>query len=189
MNQQDDAELHSHRNIQRRRGSDTAEDLRSARTIVERPGPPPVTGSIPSTPSTPVRMIEATAIQAQIALARAQLPGGRGTGVSQAEIDQHTRARIVLDGEPTAQHLAAVAHQTAIASGDTAAIALDLAAARAHRDATDQATTEAIRPSPPRVARRRIRALRRRHRAGWAALAVIAVLVLRKRTRRSRRNS
>lgn len=142
------------------------------------------------TGSTPVRTVDATAIQAQIALARTQLLGGRGTGVSQAEIDQHTRARVVLDGEPTAQHLAAVARQTAIAGGDAAAIALDLAAARQHLDATDRATTEAIRdqPSPPRVAPRRIHALRRRHRAGWAALAVIAVLVLSKRMRRSRRN-
>lgn len=134
-------------------------------------------------------MGDAAAIQAQIALVRAELLGGRGAGVSQAEIDRLTRARIALDGAPTSQHLAAVAEQTAVVRGDTAAIALDVAAARAHLDATVQATTETIHDPVgySRFAARRLNALRRRHRTGWAALAVIAVLV-RMRMRRSREN-
>lgn len=133
---------------------------------------------------------DAAAIQAQIASARAQLLGGRGADVSQTEIDQHTRARILLDGEPTSQHLAAVARQTAIAAGDAAAIALDIAAARQHLTATVQATTEWIHNSvsSSRFGARRVKALRR-HRAGSAMLAAIAVLVLLKRMHTARRNS
>ncbi len=131
---------------------------------------------------------DAAAIQAQIASARAQLLGGRGADVSQTEIDQHTRARIVLDGEPTSQHLAAVARQTAIAGGDAAAIALDIAAARQHLTATVQATTEWIHDpvSSSRFGARSVDALRRR-RAGSAVLAGIAVVTLRKRMRRLRK--
>lgn len=132
---------------------------------------------------------DADAIQARVASVRAELLGGRGAGVSEAEIDRHTRARVVLNGEPTSQHLAAVAEQTAVVSGDTDAIALDVAAARQHLAATVRAATEKIQDpvSSVRFAARRVDGLRR-HGVGWAVLAVIAVLVLRKRMRRSRAN-
>lgn len=140
-------------------------------------------------PTTP-RTADAAAIQAQIISARAHLLGGRGTGASQAEIDQHTRARVVVDGGPTSQHLAAVARQTAIAGGHAAAIALDLAAARAHIDATVQAAAEAIRDQAglPRVATQRVDAQRRRNGAGWLAFSVSLALyvIIRRHVGRSR---
>lgn len=151
----------------------------------------------PAPPSSP----DPAAIQAGIAADRAQLLGGRGTGASQAEIDGRTRARPRLAGEPTPQHLATVARQTAIARGDAAAIALDIAAARDQLATTVQAIRERV--SPSRVAGRQVRAVRERTVAGWAALrtaepvsigaaagaaltvAVAVLLVIRRRGRRS----
>lgn len=138
------------------------------------------------TPPTTRSADDEAGIQAQIALVRAQLLGGRGADVSQTEIDEHTRARIVLDGEPTAQHLAAVAEQTAVVSGDTAAIALDVAAARAHRDATTRAATQACRDqADPRVPVRRFRLSHPRQGRGWLVLSVIVFLIIRRHARTS----
>jgi len=108
------------------------------------------------------------AIQAGIAEDRARLLGGRGLGASQAEIDGRTRARGQLGGEPTPQHLATVARQTAIARGDVAAIALDIAAARDQLATTVQAIR--ARLSPPKLVGRRARAVREATAAGWTAL-------------------
>jgi len=70
------------------------------------------------------------AVQAGVAQLRARLLGGRGPGASSSEIQRSTRARAQLAGRPTAQHLEAVARQAAIARGDRAAIAADIAASR-----------------------------------------------------------
>ena len=58
------------------------------------------------------------AVQAAIEQTRARLLGGRGPGASPEEIDQHTRARTSLGGQPTAQRREAFAHQTALARGE-----------------------------------------------------------------------
>lgn len=70
------------------------------------------------------------AVQAGLAQLRARLLGGRGPGASSSEIERSTRARAQLAGRPTSQHLAAVARQAALARGDRAAIALDIAVTR-----------------------------------------------------------
>lgn len=136
------------------------------------------------------RWEDAAAVQAQVKSVRAEVLGGRGAGVNEAEIDQHTRARVVLNGEPTSQHLAAVAEQTALVSGNTEAIALDVAAARQHLAATIPAATATEKMQDPvssvRFTARRVDALQRHH-IGWAVLAGIAILVLRQRTRRFRK--
>ncbi|MGI8459127.1 MAG: hypothetical protein ACR2LI_13580 [Propionibacteriaceae bacterium] len=141
------------------------------------------------TAGSPPGSTDAAEIQDRIATARAQLLGGRGIGVAQTEIDELTRGRIVLGGEPIAQHLAAVARQTAIAGGDTAAVALDLVATRQHLEATVQATAEVIgdRFGRPRVEVPPIFALRLAW-TGWAILGVV-VVVLGTRARRQVRSS
>ncbi len=139
--------------------------------------------------------VDPAVVQAGIAAARAELLGGRGTGASQAEIDGRTRARPRLGGEPTPQHLAAVARQTAIARGDAAAIALDIAATRDRLADSLQAIRARLRPSE--VAGRRVREATA---AGWARLRAaqpassaagsaaaltVALLLRRRRSRRS----
>ncbi|MGI8576874.1 MAG: hypothetical protein ACR2KG_02940 [Nocardioidaceae bacterium] len=71
--------------------------------------------------------LEAAAVQTRITRAREMLLGGRGPGVGQAEIDQLTRARPQLGGEPTPQYLAAVTRRAAIARRDADAIGMDVA--------------------------------------------------------------
>lgn len=72
--------------------------------------------------------IDTEAVQASVQRARARLLGGRGPGADTSEVDRHTRARPRLDGETTSQHLEVLARATAIARGDAAAIAVDIAA-------------------------------------------------------------
>ncbi|MDQ2881792.1 MAG: hypothetical protein M3Y48_11355 [Actinomycetota bacterium] len=59
------------------------------------------------------------AIQTAIEQTRARLLDGHGPGATRQEIDQHTRARTHLGGQPTAQRLQALAHQTALARGES----------------------------------------------------------------------
>ncbi|MGI8683346.1 MAG: hypothetical protein ACR2JO_14720 [Mycobacteriales bacterium] len=73
---------------------------------------------------------DAAAVQAGVARLRARLLGGRGPDASSSEIERHTRARPELAGLPAAQHLEGVARQAALARGDRAAIAADIAASR-----------------------------------------------------------
>ncbi|MGH3549854.1 MAG: hypothetical protein ACRDQU_17440 [Pseudonocardiaceae bacterium] len=59
------------------------------------------------------------AIQTAIAQTRARLLDGHGPGATPQEINQHTGARTRLGGQPTAQRLQALAHQTALARGES----------------------------------------------------------------------
>ncbi|MEO7193592.1 MAG: hypothetical protein ABIZ05_02040 [Pseudonocardiaceae bacterium] len=59
------------------------------------------------------------AIQTAIEQIRARLLDGRGPGATPQEINQHTRSRTRLGGQPTAQRLQALAHQTALARGES----------------------------------------------------------------------
>jgi len=111
------------------------------------------------------------AVQADLAQLRARLLGGRGPGASSSEIERSTRARAQLAGRPTAQHLEAVARQAALARGDRAAIALDIAATRDELAAGVAALRELIR--------RRWATARRI--VGWGVLAAAVVAVLRRR--------
>lgn len=72
----------------------------------------------------------AAAVQAVIAEHRARLLGGRGPGASTTEIEAATRARPLLGGEPTPQHLQALAHRTTLIRGDPDALALNIATSR-----------------------------------------------------------
>lgn len=78
------------------------------------------------------QMTEAGEVQADIAAVRAQLLGGRGTGASREEVERQTNDRPRLGGRPTPQHLAAVAHQSALARGDVSALEADIAEANDH---------------------------------------------------------
>lgn len=91
--------------------------------------------------------IDPAQVQAGVAQARARLLAGRGTGVSQEEVDRHTRDRTLLAGRPTPQHLAEVAHQSALARGDASAIAADIAEANAHLATTVTAIRQQISPA------------------------------------------
>ncbi|MGH3852277.1 MAG: hypothetical protein ACRDR6_02010 [Pseudonocardiaceae bacterium] len=62
--------------------------------------------------------------QTAIKQARARLLGGRGPGASDQEIDQHTRSRAYIAGQPTAQRREALARRTAIARGDSNALSV-----------------------------------------------------------------
>lgn len=152
----------------------------------------------PPVPAVPAGSADPSAVQAGLAADRARLLGGRGPGASQAEIDQHTRARPQLAGEPTPRHLEAVARQTAIARGDAAAVALDIAAAREQLALTVGAIRDKV--SPRQAITRRMYAARTSLRADqnrWgtggsnraagaaAGLALAAVMVVALRHRRS----
>lgn len=119
-------------------------------------------------PVVPPSPLDPAAVQAGIAETRAQLLGGRGSGASQAEIDRRTRGRSELAGEPTPQHLATVARQTAIARGDAAAIFLDIAATSEQLAGSMQAIRGRVSPSA--VAGRQVRAIRETTATGWSAL-------------------
>jgi len=131
------------------------------------------------TPMAP-RASDPDAIQAGVAATRTRLLGGRGTGASQAEIDRRTRGRSQLAGEPMPQHLAKLAGQTALARGDAAALALDIATARGELADGLQAIRGRFSPSKAAGWKRRVN---RRASAAGAAAALVVVVLLRRRSR------
>lgn len=78
--------------------------------------------------------------------ARAHLMGGRGPGASASEIERHTRGRVELAGQPTPQRRAQLARQTALARGDTDALAAQITAATSELGATLAAIRHRVAP-------------------------------------------
>ncbi len=121
------------------------------------------------------------AAQAAVAQARARLMGGRGAGASQAEVARRTNDRPWLGGRPTPQHLAAVAHQTALAHGDASALAADAAEANDRLATTVAAIRQQV--SPARLPGALARGVDAHPWATGAALGVGACLVVGRRGR------
>lgn len=86
-------------------------------------------------------------VQTAVARAREEVLGGRGSSASQEEVDRNTRDRPWLAGQPMPQHLAALAHQTAVARGDASAVAADIAEANDRLAATVAAIRQQVSPS------------------------------------------
>lgn len=124
-------------------------------------------------PDVPNGLADPAAVQAAIRRDRDRLLAGRGPGASSAEIDRLTRGRPQMAGEPTPQYLATVARQTAIARGDAASMALDIAATRGRLAGDFQAIRERV--SPKQTADWTVRVLRRRAGGGGSAVVVAVV--------------
>lgn len=133
------------------------------------------------TERTPRCLIDAVEVQADIARMRGELLGGRGTGVSQAEVDRLTRDRTLLAGRPTPQHLAEVAHQSALARGDASAIAADIAQVNDHLATTATAIRQQV--SPARIPATLNRAVYAHPWVAGAALGASLSLVVDRRRR------
>lgn len=141
--------------------------------------------------------LDPAAVQRAVAADRARLLAGRGPGASQAEIDRLTRARPQLANEATPQHLETVARQTALARGDAAALALDVAETRDQLAGTLGSIRDIL--SPQQAATRAVRGVKSTLHAGdgqWpgpaagrgrlavAAVAAVAAIALVRRRRR-----
>lgn len=84
--------------------------------------------------------------RAGVERARAHLMGGHGPGASPTDIARHTRGRTDLAGQPTAQRRAQLARQTALARGDTDALAAQITATSSDLGATLAAIKQRIVP-------------------------------------------
>jgi len=85
--------------------------------------------------------------------ARVHLMGGRGPGASATEVARHTRGRTELAGQPTPQRRAQLARQTALARGDSDALAAHLTATTSDLGATLVAIRQRIAPVGRRAGR------------------------------------